>query len=44
MTLLSVCQEAAIELSQTEPTSVFSTTDTFAKELRVQATSPPSRS
>jgi hypothetical protein len=37
MTLLSVCQEAAIELSQTEPTSVFSTTDKFAKELRVQA-------
>jgi hypothetical protein len=37
MTILSACQEAAIELSQTEPTSVFSTTDTFAKELRVQA-------
>jgi hypothetical protein len=37
MTVLSVCQEAAIELSQTEPQSVFSTTDTFAKELRVQA-------
>jgi len=37
MTILSVCQEAAIELSQTEPQSVFSTTDTFAKELRVQA-------
>jgi hypothetical protein len=37
MTFLSVCQDAAIELSQTEPQSVFSTTDTFAKELRVQA-------
>jgi hypothetical protein len=37
MTLLSACQEAAIELSQTEPTSVFTTTDRFAKELRVQA-------
>lgn len=37
MTLLSACQEAAIELNQTEPTSVFSTTDRFAKELRVQA-------
>lgn len=37
MTVLSACQEAAIELSQTEPTSLFSTTDRFAKELRVQA-------
>ena len=37
MTVLSVCQEAAIELSQTEPTTLFSTTDRFAKELRVQA-------
>lgn len=37
MTILSACQEAAIELNQTEPTSVFSTTDRFAKELRVQA-------
>ncbi len=37
MTVLSVCQEAAVELSQTEPTTLFSTTDKFAKELRVQA-------
>jgi hypothetical protein len=37
MTVLSVCQEAAIELSQPEPQTIFSTTDTFAKELRVQA-------
>jgi hypothetical protein len=37
MTVLSACQEAAIELNQTEPTSLFSTTDKFAKELRVQA-------
>lgn len=37
MTVLSACQEAAIELSQTEPTTLFSTTDKFAKELRVQA-------
>lgn len=37
MSILSVCQEAAIELSQTEPTTLFSTTDRFAKELRVQA-------
>lgn len=37
MTVLSACQEAAIELNQTEPTTLFSTTDKFAKELRVQA-------
>lgn len=37
MTILSVCSDAAIELSQTEPTTLFSTTDRFAKELRVQA-------
>jgi len=37
MTVLSVCQEAAIQLSQTEPASLFSTTDRFAKELRVLA-------
>jgi hypothetical protein len=37
MTVLSAAQEAAIELSQTEPSSLFSTTDRFAKELRVQA-------
>jgi len=37
MTVLSSAQEAAIELSQTEPTTLFSTTDPFAKELRVQA-------
>jgi hypothetical protein len=37
MTLLSVCQEAAIELNQTEPAQIFAATDTFPKELRVQA-------
>lgn len=37
MTVLSACKDAAIELSQTEPTSLFSATDQFAKELRVQA-------
>jgi hypothetical protein len=37
MTVVSACQEAAIELSQPEPTTLFSTTDDFAKELRVQA-------
>jgi hypothetical protein len=37
MTLLSVCQEAAIELSQTEPTEIFAATGAFPKELRVQA-------
>ncbi len=37
MTVLSSAQEAAIELSQTEPTTLFSTTDKLAKELRVQA-------
>ena len=37
MTVLSAAQEAAIVLSQPEPTTLFSTTDGFAKELRVQA-------
>jgi len=37
MTVLSACAEAAIELSQSEPTTLFSTTNRFAKELRVQA-------
>jgi hypothetical protein len=37
MTVLSACREAAIELSQPEPSSLFSTTDDFAKELRLQA-------
>lgn len=37
MTILSVCQEAAIELNQPEPATLFSTTDQFAKELRTQA-------
>lgn len=37
MTLLSVCQDVAIELNQTEPTTIFSNTDSFAKELRVKA-------
>lgn len=37
MTVLTACAEAAIELNQTEPMSLFSTSDQFAKELRVQA-------
>lgn len=37
MTLLTACQEAAIELNQTEPSAIFASTDKFAKELRVQA-------
>lgn len=37
MTVLSACIEASTELSQTEPSSIFSTTDQFSKELRLQA-------
>jgi hypothetical protein len=37
MTVLSVAQEVAILLSQTEPTTLFSTTDSFAKEIRTIA-------
>lgn len=37
MTVLTACAEAAIELNQSEPASLFSTTDQFAKELRTQA-------
>lgn len=37
MTILSVCQDAAVELSGAIPTTLFSTTDTFALELRRQA-------
>lgn len=37
MTVLTACIEASTELSQTEPSSIFSTTDQFAKELRLQA-------
>lgn len=37
MTVLSACQESAIDLSRNEPSSLFSTTDQFAKELRTQA-------
>jgi hypothetical protein len=37
MTVLSACQEAAIELNQSQPTSLFSTTDQFSLELRTQA-------
>src|SRR5262245_43215022 len=37
MTILSVCRDAAILLSQDEPTTLFSTTDPFAKELRTIA-------
>lgn len=34
MTVLTACQLAAIELNQTQPSSLFSTTDPFAVELR----------
>lgn len=37
MTVLSACAEAAIELNQTEPTALFSSTGRFEKELRLQA-------
>lgn len=37
MTVLSACQEAAVELNQTEPTVLFAATDKFAREMRVQA-------
>jgi len=37
MSVLSVCQEAAIELNQAQPTSLFSNTDKLALELRTQA-------
>lgn len=37
MTILSACQEAAIDLNQEEPSSLFSTSNQFAKEIRTQA-------
>lgn len=37
MTVLSVCQEAAVKLNQSQPASVFSTTDPFAAELALCA-------
>jgi hypothetical protein len=37
MTILTACQEAAVELNQTQPQTLFSTTDQFAVELRRQA-------
>src|SRR5262245_22071879 len=37
MTVLSAAQEAAVVLSQEEPSTLFSTTVPFAKEIRVQA-------
>lgn len=37
MTVLTACQEAAIELNQSPPSSLFSTTDKFAVEIRTQA-------
>lgn len=37
MTILSVCREAAVKLNQTQPTSIFSTTDPFATELALAA-------
>jgi len=37
MTVLTACAEAAVELNQPEPTSLFTSPDTFGKELRLQA-------
>lgn len=37
MTVLSSCQEAAVELNQTEPTVLFASTDKFPRELKVLA-------
>lgn len=37
MTILSVCRDAAVKMNQPQPDSVFSTTDTFAAELLLQA-------
>jgi hypothetical protein len=37
MTVLTACQEAAIELNQAQPSSLFSSADPFAVELRRQA-------
>ncbi|XUM19750.1 hypothetical protein ACRAVF_18975 [Bradyrhizobium oligotrophicum S58] len=37
MTILSVCQDAAVELNRAQPTSVFTNTDPFAAELRLAA-------
>lgn len=37
MTVLTACQQAAVKLNQTQPTSVFSTTDAFAAELALAA-------
>lgn len=37
MTILSVCQDAAVKLNQPKPSSVFSTSDSFATELLLQA-------
>jgi hypothetical protein len=35
--VLTACQEAAVKLNQTRPTSVFSTSDPFARELALAA-------
>lgn len=37
MTVLTACQQAAVKLNQTQPTSVFSTTDAFAAQLALAA-------
>lgn len=37
MTVLTACQQAAVKLNQTVPTSVFSTTDALAAELALAA-------
>lgn len=37
MTILSVCQEAAVELNQAQPSTLFSSTDPFNVEIRTLA-------
>lgn len=37
MTVLSACQQAAVKLNQTVPTSIFSSTDSLAAELALAA-------
>lgn len=37
MSVLTSCQDAAVELNQSVPDSLFSTTDDFAREMRLQA-------
>lgn len=37
MTILSVCKDAAVKLNRAQPTTLFSTSDTFAAELLLAA-------